>query len=80
MDEILTVIEQTKILGQDVHLYRSIEEPLFEANEVAGWLSIQNVSQMLKQAEIDETDKAIFLKYTLGGNQKNFVYYRRCNV
>ena len=25
---------------------------------------------MLKQAEIDETEKVIFLKYTLGGNQK----------
>lgn len=70
MDEILTVIEETKILGQDVHLYQSIEEPLFEANEVARWLNIKNVSQMLKQAEIDETEKVIFLKYTLGGNQK----------
>lgn len=70
MDEILTVIEETKILGQDVHLYQSIEEPLFEANEVARWLNIKNVSQMLKQAEIDENEKAIFLKYTLGGNQK----------
>ena len=70
MDEILTVIEETKILGQDVHLYQRIEEPLFEASEVARWLNIKNVSQMLKQAEIDETEKVIFLKYTLGGNQK----------
>lgn len=71
MKEILTVVEETKILEQDVHLYRSIEEPLFEANEVARWLGIQNVSQMLKQAEIDESEKGIFLKYTLGGNQKS---------
>ena len=71
MDEILTVVEETKILGKDVRLYRSVEEPLFEANEVAGWLDIQNVSQMLKQADIEETEKAIFLKYTLGGNQKS---------
>lgn len=70
MDEILTVVEETKILGKDVRLYRSIEEPLFEASEVANWLSIQNVSQMLKQADIDESEKVIFLKYTLGGNQK----------
>lgn len=69
-DEVLQVIDKTKILGKDVNLYRSIEEPLFEANEVAGWLGIQNVSQMLKQADIDESEKAIFLKYTLGGNQK----------
>ena len=69
-DEVLQVIDKTKILGKDVNLYRSIEEPLFEANEVAGWLGIQNASQMLKQADIDESEKAIFLKYTLGGNQK----------
>lgn len=71
MNEVLTVVKETKILGQDVHLYRSIEEPLFEANEVSTWLGIQNVSQMLKQAEIDDTEKVIFLKYTLGGNQKS---------
>lgn len=70
MEEILTVVEETKILGKDVRLYRSIKEPLFEASEVAEWLGIQNVSQMLKQADIDESEKAIFLKYTLGGNQK----------
>ena len=68
--EVLTVIQETVILGKDVRLYRSIEEPLFEASEVAGWLCVQNVSQMLKQADIDESEKAIFLKYTLGGNQK----------
>ena len=68
--EVLTVIQETVILGKDVRLYHSIEEPLFEASEVAGWLGVQNVSQMLKQADIDESEKAIFLKYTLGGNQK----------
>ena len=68
--EVLTVIQETVILGKDVRLYRSIEDPLFEASEVASWLGVQNVSQMLKQADIDESEKAIFLKYTLGGNQK----------
>lgn len=69
-DEVLQVIDKTEILGKDVNIYRSIEDPLFEANEVAGWLGVQNVSQMLKQAEIDDSEKDIFLKYTLGGNQK----------
>ena len=67
---VLNIIQETEILGKDVRLYRSVEDPLFEANEVAGWLGVQNVSQMLKQADIDESEKAIFLKYTLGGNQK----------
>lgn len=66
----LKIVNQTKILGKNVNLYRSVEDPLFEANEVAEWLGIKNVSQMLKQAEIEESDKGIFLKYTLGGNQK----------
>ena len=68
--EVLTVIQETVILGKDVRLYRSIENPLFEASEVASWLGVQNVSQMLKQEDIDESEKVIFLKYTLGGNQK----------
>ena len=69
-NEVLTVIQETVILGKNVRLYRSIEDPLFEASEVASWLDVKNVSQMLKQADIDESEKAIFLKYTLGGNQK----------
>lgn len=69
--KVLSVIQETAILGKEVNLYNSIEEPLFEASEVAGWLGVKNVSQMLKQAEIDESEKGIFLKYTLGGNQKS---------
>lgn len=65
----LTVIQETKILGKEVKVYKSVEEPLFEASEVAEWLGIKNVSQMLKQAEIPDAEKGIFLKYTLGGNQ-----------
>lgn len=70
-EKVLTVVQETVILGKEVNLYNSIGEPLFEASEVAGWLGIQNISQMLKQAEIDESEKGIFLKYTLGGNQKS---------
>lgn len=70
-EKVLSVIQETAILGKEVNLYNSIEEPLFEASEVAGWLGVKNVSQMLKQAEIDESEKGIFLKYTLGGNQKS---------
>lgn len=70
-DTILEVIQETRILGRDVRLYRNIENPLFEADEAADWLGIQNTRQMLKQAEIEESEKAIFLKYTLGGNQKS---------
>lgn len=67
--KILEVVAETKILGKNVYLYQSIDNPLFEASDVAKWLSIKNVSQMLKQADVLESEKGIFLKYTLGGNQ-----------
>lgn len=68
---VLSVIQETEILGKSVKLYHSIENPLFEASDIASWLGVQNVSQMLKQAEIPEEEKGIFLKYTLGGNQNS---------
>lgn len=68
---VLTVIQETVILGKPVKLYRDIENPLFEASDIANWLDIQNVSQMLKQADVPESEKGIFLKYTLGGNQNS---------
>lgn len=69
--EVLQVVAKDKILGKNVNVYRSVEYPLFEAREVADWLSIQNTSQMLKQADIQDSEKGIFLKYTLGGSQKS---------
>lgn len=68
---VLGVVRKTKILGKIVNIYRNVENPLFDASEVGGWLNIQNVSQMLKQAEIDEDEKVIFLKHTPGGAQKS---------
>lgn len=70
-EKVLTVIQETEILGKKVNLYRDVDMPLFEASEIAGWLGIKNVSQMIKQAGISEGQKGIFLKYTLGGNQKS---------
>jgi len=69
--DVLTVIQETVILGKPVKLYRNIENPLFEASDIANWLDIQNVSQMLKQADVPDSEKGIFLKYTLGGNQNS---------
>lgn len=69
--EVLEIVARDKILGKEVNVYRSVEYPLFEANEVASWLSVKNTSQMLKQADIPDDEKGIFLKYTLGGNQQS---------
>lgn len=69
-DTVLTVVQETEILGKKIKLYHSIEKPLFDAKDIANWLSVKNISQMLKQADIGDDEKGIFLKYTLGGNQK----------
>jgi prophage antirepressor-like protein len=55
----------------EIDFYGDYENPYFLASDIANWLSVQNVSQMLKQAELTEDQKGIFLKYTLGGEQKS---------
>lgn len=62
MEEILEVVDRTIILGKEINLYRSIENPLFLAKEISGWLGIKNASQMLKQAGVSESQKGVFLK------------------
>lgn len=69
--KVLEVIAETEILGRTILMYDSIENPWFVASDIADWLGVKNVSQMLKQAGIQEDEKGIFLKYTLGGNQKS---------
>lgn len=69
--KVLEIVAREKILGKYVSVYGNLDSPLFEAKEVSEWLSIQNTSQMLKQADIQDNEKGIFLKYTPGGNQKS---------
>ena len=47
-DVVLTVIQETEILGKKIQMYQSIENPLFLAKDVAKWIeySISNVSKM----------------------------------
>jgi prophage antirepressor-like protein len=67
----LKVVKEAEILGKKIVLYGDINNPYFLASDVALWVGIKNVSQMLKQAGIDDDQKGIFLKYTLGGKQKS---------
>jgi len=69
-EKVMAVAQETDILGRKISLYGSIEHPWFLASDVADWISVQNASQMLRQAEIDDEQKGVFLKYTLRGNQK----------
>lgn len=67
MDNVLSVIQETEILGKKIQMYGSIESPLFLAKDVAEWIdyqfvsgkNVRNTSKMLKLVEDDEKLKAI---------------------
>lgn len=70
--KVLTVIQETEILGKKIRMYGSIDEPLFLASDVAEWIDYAYASskqtsrqtgKMLKT--IDEDEKTLA---TLGGN------------
>ncbi len=53
-DTVLTVIQETEILGKKITMYGSIETPLFLANDVADWIEHSQTSKMVKSVEDDE--------------------------
>lgn len=74
MSKVLTVVQETVILGKQIQLYNSIEAPLFLAKDVAEWIDYSKsngkykVSQMVKT--VDEDEKGIYNVATLGGVQE----------
>lgn len=76
MDEkVLTVIQETKILGKKIQMYNSIEYPLFLAKDVAEWIdySVSNVSKMLKS--VDEDEKTTRKFCTSGSNYQTEAWF-----
>lgn len=76
MDEkVLTVIQETEILGKKIQMYNSIEYPLFLAKDVADWIdySISNVSKMLKS--VDEDEKTTRKFCTSGSNYQTEAWF-----
>lgn len=65
MDEkVFTVIQETEILGKKIRMYRSVEEPLFLASDVAEWIDYaknpngsRQTSKMVKS--VDENEKLV---------------------
>ena len=64
VEQILTVIQETEILGKKIQMYGSIENPLFLAKDVAEWIdySVSNVSKMLKSVDCDEKPLVNFVR------------------
>lgn len=75
VEKVLTVIQETEILGKKIQMYGSIENPLFLAKDVAEWIDYSKsngkykVSQMVKT--VDDDEKGIYNVATLGGNQES---------
>lgn len=54
MSEVLTVIQETEILGKKIKVYNNIETPLFLASDVAEWIEHSQTSKMVKSVDDDE--------------------------
>lgn len=77
MDEkVLTVVQETEILGKKIKMYGSIAEPLFLAKDVAEWIDYSKsngkyqISNMLKN--VDANEKGLNIVNTLGGAQETW--------
>ena len=52
----LQVINEQEVLGKNFRVYGTIENPLFLAKDVASWIEHSNVSQMISDSELDESE------------------------
>lgn len=70
-NEVLTVIQETEILGKKIQMYGSIENPYFIASDVAIWLGERDGYTVARKVTDEEKDTQIVC--TNGGNQKTTV-------
>lgn len=63
MNEI-KIIKEQEVLGKDFKVYGDFENPLFLAKDVAEWLDLTNVTDMISRVDSDEVTKL-----NLGGLQ-----------
>lgn len=52
--QVLTVIQETVILGKNIQMYGNIENPLFLASNVAKWIEHSQISKMVQSVDDDE--------------------------
>ncbi len=64
MDNKLKVINEQEVLGKQFRIYGTVNEPLFMAKDVAEWIELTNVSDMISRVDSDEVTKL-----NLGGLQ-----------
>lgn len=64
----LQVLQKTNLLGKELTVYGTAENPLFLAKEVAEWIEHSDVSMMTRN--LDEDEKGTSIVCTPGGNQE----------
>ena len=70
-NEVLQVVTEKEILGKQIKMYGSIENPYFVASDVAEWLGERDGYTVARKVDDEEKDTQIVC--TLGGNQKTTV-------
>lgn len=68
---VLTVIQETEILGKQIKMYGTIEFPYFVASDVAEWLGERDGYTVARK--VSEEEKVTQIVCTLGGNQNTTV-------
>ena len=68
---VLTVIQETEILGKKIKMYGTIEFPYFVASDVAEWLGERDGYTVARK--VSDEEKVTQIVCTLGGNQKTTV-------
>lgn len=64
----LVIIEERKVLGKDLKVYGTKDNPLFLAKDVANWIEHSRASEMLKG--IDEEEKLMQTIFASGQNRE----------
>lgn len=64
----VSVIRKSNLLGYEINVYGSAEEPMFLAKDVALWIEHSNPSAMI--GNVDDDEKGIRIAYTPGGKQE----------
>lgn len=57
MNEIVNVLKQSELCGQQFNVYGTPDEPLFKAKDVANLLQLTNVTDMISRVDSEELTK-----------------------
>lgn len=64
MEQAIQILKQADVMGQSFTIYGTATDPMFKAKDVADWIGLTNVSDMVSRVDSDEVTKL-----NLGGLQ-----------